>query len=131
MNLDGHKDTFGSFRGPAVDTTFVLFFLGLETGRSLQNFAFDSFLLVLTLLMVIVMPFYLHAEDERPVPAKWLTGRGFIALFAVSLGAVLNSAFGTILPESFRYLPLSLLILAAMASCFLQFYVLMRLRPAK
>lgn len=131
MNLDGHKDTFGSFRGSVVDTTFVLFFLGLETGRSLQNFAFDSFLLVLTLLMVIVMPFYLHTEDERPVLARWLTGRGFIALFAVFLGAVLNSAFGTVLPESFRYLPLSLLILAAMASCFLQFYVLMRLRPAK
>jgi hypothetical protein len=43
----------------------------------------------------------------------------------------LSRSFGTVFPESFRFLPLTLLILAAMASCFIQFYALMRLRPAK
>ena len=131
MSLDGLKDTVGPFRGSLVDTTFVLFFLGLEAGRALNSFTFDAFLLVVTMLMVMVLPFYLYSEDERPEFGKWVTGRGSIAVLAVSLGGVLNSAYGTILPDSFRYLPLSLLILAALASCFLQFYALMRLRPAK
>jgi hypothetical protein len=131
MNLDGLKDTFGSFRGFAADTTFVLFFLGLEAGRSLQSFAFDVFLLFVTMLMVAVLPFYLPSDYERPEFGRWLAGRGAIAMFATLLGAVFNTAYGNVLPESFRYLPLSLLILAATASCLVEFYALMRLRPAK
>lgn len=131
MNLDGPKDTFGPFRGFASDTTLVLFFLGLEVGRTLMHFTFDAFLLFVTMLMVIVLPYFMPFDHDRPEFGKWLAGRSLIATFSVSLGAVLNSAYGTVLPESFRHLPLSLLILAAMASCFVQFYALMRLRPAK
>jgi hypothetical protein len=131
MHLDALKGTFGSVRSLAADTSFVLFFLGLETGRTFQNFTFDGFLLFATMLMVLVLPFYLIVEDDRPDFARWLTGRGLIAIFALGLGAALNMAYGTLLPESFRYLPLSLLILAAMTSCLSQFYALMRLRPAK
>lgn len=131
MHLDGLKDTFDSFRGLAADTSLVLFFLGLEIGGTLQNFSLDTFLLFLTTLMVMGLPYYLPSEHDRPDLGKWLAGRGFIAAFGVLLGSVLSTAYGTVLPESFRYLPLSFLILAAMASCFVQFYVLMRLRPAK
>ena len=131
MHLDGLKGTFGSIRGLAADTSFVLFFLGLEAGRTLQNFSFDGFLLFVTMLMVLVLPFYLRSEEERPDFTRWLTGRSLITVFAVALGAALNTAYGTLLPDAFRYLPLSLLILAAMITCLSQFYALMRLRPAK
>jgi len=131
MFLNGLKDTIGSFGGFAVDTTFVIFFLGLELGRSLQNFTFDAFLLLLTMLMVTVLPYYLPSSNGRPAIAKWLTGRSLIAILAVSIGALLQPAYGTLLPESFRFLPLTLLILTAMCSCFIQFYALMRLRLAK
>jgi len=130
MHLYGLQSRLGSFRGFAVDTTFVLFFLGLELGRTVESFTFDGFLLLITMLMVAVMPYYL-ISDERPPFAKWLTGRMVIAVFATFLGAVLNSAYGSVLPESFRFMPLTLLIIAAMTSCFVQFYGLMRLRLAK
>lgn len=131
MHLDGLKDTVGPFRKSVADTTFVLFFLGLEIGRTIQNLTFDAFLLFVTMLMVLVLPFYLLSCDDRPDMAKWLTGRGFIAALGISIGAVLSRAYGSLLPEAFRFLPLTLLIMAAMTSCFVQFYALMRLRPAK
>src|SRR5689334_17213929 len=111
MHLDGLRNTFGSFRGIAVDTTFVIFFIGLEFGRTLQNLTFDAFLLLATMLMVIVLPFYLPSDFERPPFAKWLMGRSLIAVLAVAIGAVLAPLYGTLLPESFRFLPLTLLII--------------------
>jgi len=131
MNLDGLKDTIGSDRGFAVDTTFVLFFLGLEFGRTLQNLTFDAVLLLITMMMVTVLPYYLPSNCERPAFVRWLAGRALIAILAIAVGAILSPAYGTVLPESFRFLPLTLLILAAMSSCFIQFYALMRLRLAK
>jgi len=131
MHLDGLKDSFGSIRGFANDTSFVLFFLGLESGRTLRNFTFDGFLLFVTMLMVMVLPYYLPWNDDRPDMGKWMIGRALISVFAVILGALLSPAYGTLLPESFRFMPLTFLIVAAMFSCFVQFYALMRLRPAK
>ena len=131
MHLDGLRNTIASFRGFAIDTTFVLFFLGLEFGRTLQQLTFDAFLLFVTMLMVTALPYYLPSNAERPVFAKWLAGRSLIAVFAIVLGAILSPTYGTLLPESFRFMPLTLLILAAMTSCFIQFYGLMRLRLAK
>jgi len=131
MHLDGLKDTFGSFRGFTADTSFVLFFLGLESGRTLPNLTFDTFLLFVTMAMVTVLPFYLPSNDDGTGLVRWLTGRGLIAIFAILMGAVLSPAYGTVLPESFRFMPLTFLILAAMVSCIVQFYALTRLRPAK
>src|SRR5437763_13452018 len=116
MHLDGLRNTFGSFREFAVDTTLVLFFLGLEFGRTLQNLTFDAFLLLVTMLMVTVLPYFLPSTVERPQLSKWLAGRGVIAFLAIGVGAVLGPLYGTLLPESFRFLPLTLLILAATAS---------------
>ena len=131
MRLDGHKNTFSLFRGFAADTTLVLFFLGLELGRTIQNITFDGLLLLLTMVMVAVLPFYLPTNIERGSFGQWLVGRGLIGVLAVGAGASLQPAYGTILPESLRFLPLTMLILAAMSSCFIQFYALMRLRLAK
>ena len=37
----------------------------------------------------------------------------------------------TVLPDGLRFMPMTLLILTAMVSCYIQFYGLLRLRPVK
>jgi len=129
MRLDGLWKELDSFFGYSVDTMIVLVLLGIELGRSAAAASFDTFLLFVTMMMVLALPYALLLED-RPLFAKWLTGRSLVAVSAASAGMVLEQ-FHAFLPESVRFLPLSLLILAGMTSCFIQFYVLMRLRLAK
>jgi len=131
MHLDGHRNSVVSIQRFSFDTTFVLFFLGLEFGRTIGSFSFDTVLMLMTIAMVAVLPYFLPAEFERPAFAKWLAGRSLIIALATGLGAILAPTYGTVLPESFRFMPLTLLIVAAMTSCFAQFYGLMRLRLAK
>jgi hypothetical protein len=115
----------------AIDTTFVLFFLALEFGRSLTSFGFDGFLLGISLAMVLVLPFFFSTDAERPEFGKWLMGRSLVASLAVVLGTAYGEVVGVIIPDSFRFLPMTLLIVTAMVSCYVQFYGMMRLRPAK
>src|SRR6478672_1569772 len=118
-------------KGFVVDTTFVLFFLGLEFGRSLTFFAFDGFLLGMTLLMVLILPFFFGANIEFKEFGRWITGRSLVAVFATLLGTGYGWITGSMVPDSFKYLPMTLLIVAATASCCAQFYGLTKLRPAK
>ncbi len=120
------------FSGMAgIDTTFVLFFLAVEFGRSVQMFSMDGFLMGTTMLMVLVLPYFLPSHFEKPEFATWLMGRGAIAVFGVGLGLVFRQSLGVVLPESMKYMPFTLLIVASMISCYLQFYSLMKLRLAK
>jgi hypothetical protein len=120
---------FGGFKG--IDTTFVLFFLALEYGRSVQMFSVDAILMGTTMLMVLTLPYFLPSPVEKPEFANWLAGRAAIAVFGVLLGFVFRQSVGIVLPESVRFMPLTLLILASMVSCYVQFYGLMKLRLAK
>lgn len=116
--------------GFVVETTFVLFFLAVEFGRTLTRVSFDNFLMAFTLLMVIVLPYFL-SNDEKPGFGSWVFGRTLIAGFAILLGALFNQTLGVVLPEAFKFLPLTLLIVTAMLSCYIQFYGFLRLRLAK
>ncbi|CAN5666564.1 hypothetical protein BH24ACI2_BH24ACI2_04480 [soil metagenome] len=116
--------------GFAIETTFVLFFLAVEFGRSSSGLTFDSMFLALTLLMIIVFPYFLPS-NEKPDFGSWLLGRSFIAVFAVLLGVIFKQSLGVVLPETFRFLPMTLLILATMLSCYIQFYGFLKLRLAK
>lgn len=117
-------------RGFAVETTFVLFFLAVEFGRGFNGFTLDGVFLALTLLMVVVLPYFLQS-DEKPNFKNWLLGRSFITIFAVFLGLMFKQSVGVVLPETFRFLPMTLLIVTAMLSCYIQFYSFMKLRLAK
>ncbi len=118
-------------KGFAVETTFVLFFLAVEFGQSADGFAFDSMFLGLTLAMFAVLPYLLYSENEKPNFSKWIFGRSLIAAFAILLGAMFKQALGVVLPETFRFLPLTLLVATAMICCYIQFYGFIKLRPAK
>ena len=114
----------------AVDTTFVLFFLAVELGQIAGQFGIDTVLFAVTLMMLIVLPYFLPAEDKIDF-GSWVVGRTFIAGFGMVLGALFKLTLGSLLPEAFGYLPMTLLILTALMSCYLQFYGLLRLRTAK
>jgi len=113
----------------AIDTTFVLFFLSVEFGQIINKFALDTVFFGITLLMLIVLPFFLSAE-ERPKFGNWVLGRILISVFAVLIGVMFKQSLG-VLPEMFRFLPMTLLIVTAMLSCYIQLYGLLKIRLAK
>ena len=116
--------------GLVVDTTFVLLFLAIEFGRSFQIVALDSGFLALTLAGIIIMPYFL-ASDSKISVWHWTVGRSLIAVFGAALGWLFKQSLGVVLPETFRFLPLTLLILTAMFSCYFQFYSFLKFRLAK
>jgi hypothetical protein len=115
----------------AVDTTFVLFFLGIDFGQSSMAYAMDSLLSIFMLGLVLVVPYFLPSLEEKPHFSEWLMGRSVITIFAIGLGVVFRQSLGVLLPETFKFLPFSLVILTAMLSCSLQFYGMIRFRLAR
>ena len=119
-----------SERGFAVDTSFVLFFLAVEFGRTFFSLSLDNIFLFLTLLAVAILPYFL-LTDEKTSLTNWLFGRSLIAGLAIMLGASFKQSLGVVLPETFRFLPMTLLIVTAMLCCYVQFYGFLKLRLAK
>jgi hypothetical protein len=68
---------------------------------------------------------------EKPKFSGWVFGRSLIASFAMLLGMMFQKSIGVVLPETFKFLPMTLLIIAAMLSCYIQFYGFLKLRLAK
>jgi hypothetical protein len=118
-------------RSFAVDTTFVLFFLAIEFGQSLMSFGLDGVFLAVTLMMLLILPYYLQDAEDRPDLGRWLVGRIFIAAFAAGLGVIFRQSVGVVIPDAFKFLPMTLLIVTAMFSCFFQFYAFTKFRLAK
>jgi hypothetical protein len=117
-------------KGFALDTTFVLFFLAVEFGQTLGTLAIDTMFLTFALVALLALPYFLLPE-EKPGFRNWLLGRGLIAGFAILLGIMFKQSLGVALPETFRFLPMTLLIVTAMLSCYIQFYGFLKLRLAK
>src|SRR5687768_274687 len=114
----------------AVDTTFVLFFLAVEFGQS-TAFSVVEIFSALTLGIVLVLPYFFPSPTEKPPFSSWLLGRCGITIFAIGLGFMFRQTLGVVLPEAFRFLPMTLLLVTAMASCCLQFYAIIRFRLAR
>ena len=129
--IDQNVRAVAGRRSFALDTTFVLFFLAVEFGQSESLFSMDTGLVAATLGMVMAVPYFLNADEEKPEFRDWLMGRAFIALFAAVIGLMFKQALGTVLPETLRFLPMTLLILSAMLSCYIQFYSFLKFRLAK
>ena len=118
--------------GPvSIDTTFVMFFLALDLGQSVAHAGLDTIFSAVTLAMVVVLPYFMRAKEFRPDLGKWLVQRLTITLFAAFLGVIFHQALGPVFPESFRYLPLTLLLIAAVVGTYVQFAHVYRFRLAK
>lgn len=118
-------------RSFALDTTFVLFFLALDLGQSWLSFGFDGLLAVVTLVAFIVIPYFLPFADEKRDFRSWVLGRILVAAAGLSLGFMLKQSIGVLLPEAFRFAPMTLLIVAAIVSCYVQIYGIIKVRLAK
>ncbi len=114
----------------AVGTTFVLFFLAVDLGQNLGAMAFDSVFMAITLVAVAVLPYFIN-PDEKSEFGNWIFGRGLIVGFAFLLGIMFKQTIGIVLPESFRFLPFTLLIVTAMIYCYLQFFNFFKFRLLK
>lgn len=115
----------------ALDTTFVLFFLAVDFGLSFFSFGMDGIFSAITLAMLLVLPYFLPSSTIKPEFGGWMLGRLAIAALAVVLGVMFRQALGVVLPESFKFLPLTFLIAAGMISCYIQFYSIMKFRLAR
>lgn len=117
--------------GFAVDTTFVLFFLAVDLGQSIGNKGLDAMISAAAVLLLLVLPYFLPSDGDKPDFWGWIVGRGLIAGFATLLGMILAPSIGSVLPDLFRFLPMTLLILTAAVSCYLQFYAMIKFRLAR
>ena len=112
------------------ETSFVLFFLAIEFGQSTGALQIDTVFLAITLLMVAILPYFLISDDKLGF-GNWFFGRSLIIGFAFTLGIIFKQSVGVVLPETFRFLPMTLLIVSAMISCYAMFYGFIKLRLAK
>lgn len=114
----------------ALDTAFVLFFLAVDTGQRL-TFGSEDILAGITLVMFLVLPFFLPHDGEKPGFGKWVLARTAVTCAALVTGMFFARSLGTFLPEITRFLPLTLLIVAGAVSCCVQFNKLLGVRLAK
>jgi hypothetical protein len=112
-----------------VDTTYVMFFLALELGNSLNLLQLDSFVMAITLLSVLVLPFWLNNEIGKF--SDWLLFRSLISLAAFTFGVVFRESLGTFIPEVYGFLPMTLLIITSILSVYFQFYSFLKLKFVK
>ncbi|MGE3467312.1 MAG: hypothetical protein AB7J13_10300, partial [Pyrinomonadaceae bacterium] len=117
----------GSISRYGIDTAFVLFFLAMEYGRAVRLFAIDGILMAITMAMVLVLPYFLPSNWNGPTFTNWLAARTSVALTGMVFGAVFSYSLGAVLPVTLKSAPMTFLILAAMISCYVQYYGLMRL----
>ncbi len=129
-SFDRNQNEIAGVKSFTLDTTFVLFFLALEFGRTFSKLSLDDIFLFATLLMILVAPYFLTA-GEKPKFSGWFFGRTLIASLAMLLGMMFQKSIGVVLPETFKFLPMTLLIVTAMLSCYIQFYGFFKLRLAK
>jgi len=115
----------------AMDTTFVLFFLAMDIGASFSGLGFELILSAMTAAMFIAAPYLLPFSGEKPEFRGWLLGRLFIAVIGVIGGLAVQAAAGNVLPESVKYMPMTLLIVAGILCAFSQFYAMIRIRLAR
>ncbi len=130
--LEAHSEIaeIADEQGFSVDTSFVLFFLAIECGRTFFTLSFDNAFMFVTVLAIAVLPYFLLL-GEKPTFGNWLFGRSLIAGLGIMLGVIFKQSLGVVLPETFRFLPMTLLIVTAMLCCYIQFYSFLKLRLAK
>lgn len=114
-----------------ADTALVLFFLSLEYGRGMRVFSVDAILMAITMLMVLVLPYFLPSRYERPEFGNWLAARGALMMSGILSGVALAQSVGVYLPLWMKFVPMAFLIAAAILSCYIQCYGLMKLHLAK
>ena len=114
-----------------LDTTLVLFFLAMDLGQVSLSISVATVLQLTTLLVFLVVPYFLPFTGDQQGFSKWLIGRIVVGTVGISLGLMLGQAIGTVLPDGFRFVPMTLLIVAAIICCNVQIYGILKHRLAR
>ena len=114
-----------------MDTTFVLFFLAMDLGQGFLSWDVTSGLSLFTLAAFLVLPYFLPFAGENRNFGSWVAGRSIVALTGAGLGLMFGQAVGIVLPEAFRFVPMTLLIVAAIICCNVQIYGILKNRLAR
>ncbi len=121
-------ETVGQF---TLDTTFVLFFLAMDLGLVSLSMSVGTVLQLATLVVFLVVPYFLPFTGDQQGFSKWLIGRIVVAAVGITFGLMLGQAIGTVLPDAFRFVPMTLLIVAAIICCNVQIYGILKHRLAR
>jgi hypothetical protein len=121
-------ETVGQF---TLDTTFVLFFLAMDLGLVSLSMSVATVLQLATLVVFLVVPYFLPFTGDQQGFSKWLIGRIVVAAVGITFGLMLGQAIGTVLPDAFRFVPMTLLIVAAIICCNVQIYGILKHRLAR
>jgi hypothetical protein len=113
-----------------LDTTFVLFFLAMDLGQASFTFSLATLLQLVTLVVFLVVPYFLPFTGDQQGFSRWLVGRIVVGAVGVTFGLMLGQAIGTVLPDAFRFVPMTLLIVAAIICCNVQIYGILKHRLA-
>ncbi len=105
-----------------IDSSFILFCLALEFGRSLGTFSLETVLFAFIVGFMAIASFWLPKSNDETTFGNWLLTRFAIVGIAAFSGVLFDQFAGTIMPETFKFLPTTLLLVTSMAWTFFQFY---------
>jgi len=125
---ESEKETTSQF---TLDTTFVLFFLAMDLGQASLSLNLATALQLVTLVAFLVVPYFLPFTGDQQGFPRWLVGRIVVGAVGVTFGLMLGQAIGTVLPDTFRFVPMTLLIVAAIICCNVQIYGILKHRLAR
>lgn len=113
------------------ETSFLLFFFSVEFGRLSSQLSFDlkSAVYTLTLIALITLPYFLHGSTKSKF-SSWIFKSCIIASFGIVIGWMFDKSLAVLLPDIFRFLPMTLVILTATITFLTQFYFFIKLRLA-
>ncbi|MDI1243466.1 MAG: hypothetical protein PSX80_16250 [bacterium] len=114
-----------------LDTTFVLFFLAMDLGLVSLTMSVATVLQVATLVVFLVVPYFLPFTGDHQDFSRWLVGRIVVGAVGITFGLMLGQAIGTVLPDAVRFVPMTLLIVAAIICCNVQIYGILKHRLAR
>jgi len=114
-----------------LDTTFVLFFLAMDLGQASLTLSLATILQLMTLVVFLVVPYFLPFTGDQQGFSRWLIGRIVVGAVGITFGLMLGQAIGTVLPDAFRFVPMTLLIVAAIICCNVQIYGILKHRLAR
>jgi len=114
-----------------LDTTFVLFFLAMDLGLASTAVSAATVLELATLVVFLVVPYFLPFTGDQQGFSRWIIGRIVVGAVGMTFGLMLGQAVGTVLPDAFRFVPMTLLIVAAIICCNVQIYGILKHRLAR
>ena len=113
-----------------IDTLLVMFFLAMDTGRGMTGSGPGEILSFFTIATFVVFSYFLPSPAEKPDVAGWVGTRLFVAFAGFIFGTGFKVVSEVFLMESFKYLPMTFLILTGILCAATQIRGIIRVRLA-